>query len=69
MAINFDKLQNHVPENSIPILQKWFNQCDFIPNGTLMYTTTCDTLIKFNSSLYLYIKKLGDKYMCFVFKI
>jgi SprT protein len=30
MAINFDKLQNHVPENSIPILQKWFNQCDFI---------------------------------------
>ena len=29
MAINFEILQNYVPAESIPILEKWFNQCAF----------------------------------------
>ena len=29
MAINFEILQNYVPTESLPILQKWFNQREF----------------------------------------
>lgn len=30
MAVNFEIIEKHVPENSLSILQKWFNQVDFV---------------------------------------
>jgi len=39
MAVNFDILKNHVPEKSIPILEKWFQQRNFKLKITKKRTT------------------------------